>query len=319
MKAVVEKADGYSVLGKPISIIIEQEADVACDSMKAVFVDSEDLKDIRKIYMLDDDVFDIENALNSGEVLFSGVVDEIITDISRSGSFVTVYARSLACLLTDSECSMMTYRDPSFGVLAERHGKPFGLSVCSCNPKTRKGSLSVKKGSSHYKVIQRFCREFMGTVLRVDHKGVIRHDLFSNGNHICFDNNSGIPFGRITISENRYSIISRIDVYDENGYCMSVDNPDAVKSGISRIRCLNLPESATQSVGDADRIIKQSNDKSFSVRLECLDCLVNSLGYAASVNIPLCKDRKLYVVKVKYTYDNKGERTEIWLASRGDR
>ncbi len=318
MKTAIRTSEGFSVLDDPLSMIIEQEADVPCDSLKAVFAYREDFPDIKRIYLIDDDRNDIEEAVMSGDVIFSGVADEVVLDINAAGSFITVYARNLACLLTDSECYMMTYRDPSLDVIVRRHGEPFGLSCPQNSPKERKGVLTVKKGSSHYRVIQRFCKEFLGTTLRIDHRGMIIPDLYSVGKRLDFDNGGGIPFGRIRISDNRYQRISRIDVYDESGFCISVDNPGSVRGDIQRVRCLNLPESVAGTISEADRIIASSNSKGFGVQLECQGSLLNTLGHSASVNAPWCGDRELFVVRIKYINDNKGERTELKLASRGE-
>ena len=129
--------------------------------------------------------------------------------------------------------------------------------------------------------------------MRIDHTGTIISDVFSSCSPVFFDNRSGVPFDKIIVSDNRYT-------------------------EIMRIRCLNLMESSTGSASDADRIIKASNRKSFTIQLECPKCMLNTIGSPASVNAPWCENRVLYIEKIKYIFDNKGERTSIKLTSRGD-
>ncbi len=318
MRTAVKIGIVYEFFDDPLSIVVEQEAGVPCDSLKAVFAYREDFPDIDRIYLLDDDVYDVRTAVTKRDVLFAGIADEIVFDMDGKGKYITVYARSLACLLTDCECPMMTYHDPTLDVIAARHCEPFGLICSGSAVKERKGTLNIRKGSSHYKVLQRFCSEFLGTTPRVDHRGVIVTDMYSDDKTVCFDNDGGVPFGKISISDNRYGRITRIDVYDEKGYCASVKNPEITGADFQRVRCLNLPESSSGTLSDADRIIRSSNDKGFGITLESHVCLLNTLGYPASVNAPRCIGRKLYIGKIKYINDSSGERTSVKLVSRGE-
>ena len=319
MRFAGEINDDYFFLDTPLSIVIEQEADVPCDSLTAVFAYREDFPYINRIYVLNDIVYDIKAAVQTNEVIFFFFLDETILKSDSRKSEITIYARSLASLLTDSESSTVTYNDPSFDVIIREHAQPFGITKKEvCTRKERSGTFSVKKGSSHYKVIQRFCREFLSTTMRIDHTGTIISDVFSSCSPVFFDNRSGVPFDKIIVSDNRYTKISEIMVYDANGFCMSVKNPECEGTEIMRIRCLNLMESSTGSASDADRIIKASNRKSFTIQLECPKCMLNTIGSPASVNAPWCENRVLYIEKIKYIFDNKGERTSIKLTSRGD-
>ncbi len=320
MKFAAETNGTFYQLDTPVSVVIEQEADVPCDSLTAVFAYREDFPYIDRIYVLNDGIYDIKSAVENGNVIFSGIADETVLRYDSRKSEITVYARSLAALLTDSESSTVTYNDPSFDVIIREHAEPFGITKKeNCDIKEKGGTFTVKKGSSHYRVIQRFCREFLFSTMRIDHTGRIAADIYKSGSAILFDNSRGVPFDGIKVCDNRYTKISEIKVYDEKGFCMSVKNPECEGTAIKRVRCLNLLESTGGSVSDADRIIKSSNNKSFTVQLDCPKCMINEIGSMAFVNAPWCENRLLYIQKIKYTFDKNGERTSVKLALRGDK
>ena len=132
MRFAGEINDDYFFLDTPLSIVIEQEADVPCDSLTAVFAYREDFPYINRIYVLNDIVYDIKAAVQTNEVIFSGIVDETILKSDSRKSEITIYARSLASLLTDSESSTVTYNDPSFDVIIREHAQPFGITKKEC-------------------------------------------------------------------------------------------------------------------------------------------------------------------------------------------
>ena len=95
-----------------LTVEINQELSVPADSMTVSFAYNGEFPSIERIYALESDCIDIDKAIEKGDVLFSGIVDEIILTADTSQAFVTVYARSLAALLIDNECKPTEYINP---------------------------------------------------------------------------------------------------------------------------------------------------------------------------------------------------------------
>ena len=295
------------------SLEINQELYVPADDLTAVFPYSVDIPEIHIIYVLDDGCPNRDEAVEKRDVLFKGVVDERILSADVNGASIKIHSRGMAAVLLDNECQPMTYVNPSADIICGKHIEPFGVDFEIKSVQCRIGELAVAKGNSHYKVVERFCSEFLNTVPRVDGNGTLRLDTFENVGDILFDNKYGIPFESVEVCENRYSRISRVYVSGDKGYDMAVNDSEAQSLGIVRERYLNLASSETHTLSDADNIIKNGRMKSLSVTLVCEGCLLNRIGYNAAVNVEGCEDREFIVAQVKYVLENGIEKSRVRL------
>lgn len=293
------------------SVEINQELYVPADDMTVIFPYSGDIPDLHKIYMLDDNCGDIEKAVEERNVIFTGIVDEMIMSADISGAGIKFHARSMAAVLLDNECPPMMYVNPSADVICSKHIEPFGVGFDINGISCRSGEFSISKGSSHYRVLEKFCAEFLGTVPRVDEKGICRFDTFENVGDILFDNRYGIGFESVSVCRNRYGRISRVYVSGDNGYDTAVNDNEALSLGIVRERYLNLASSETGTLSDADNIIKNGRMQSLSAALICGGCLVNKIGYNALVSVEGCLGERFVVAQVKYTVRNGVERNRV--------
>lgn len=293
------------------SVEINQELYVPADDLTVVFPYSGDIPGLHKIYVLDDECGDVDRAIEKNDVLFKGVVDEQILSADVNGASIKVYARSMAAVLLDNECPPMMYVNPSGDVICGKHIEPFGVDFEIADVNCRCGELAIPKGSSHYRAVEKFCAEFLGTVPRVDGKGVCRFDTFENVGDILFDNKFGVEFESVTVCENRYSRISRVYVSGENGYDMTVNDGETQSLGIVRERYLNLANSETGTLSDADNIIRNGRMQSLSVTLMCGGCLINKIGFNAAVSVEGCEGESFVVSQVKYTAINGIEKSRV--------
>lgn len=304
-----------SVIDNVVSAEINQELLLPADDLTVTFVYGDDLPDFERIYVLSDDCEDIEYAVKVGDVLFSGIVDEQILTADTNFARVTVCARGLAALLIDNECRPSEYVNPTLDVIYIKHLAPFGITLSYFNNvRVKQGRMRIEKGSSHYKVLSDFCSEFLGTVPRIDCKGVCRADCFAGQEEIVFDNRCGVPFEYVQINNNRYSRISKVYVSRGGAFDIEEADPKAVDEGIVRERFLSLLNSKTGTLSDADRVIKNGREESFSVVLKSPTCLINKAGCRAKVNIEQCKGKELVVSAVHYKADGDGELSTVKLS-----
>lgn len=310
--------DGEVVeLENALTVEINQELGVPADDMTVTFAYGGEFPSIYRIYAIDSRLDDIDKAIEENNVIFSGVVDEIILSADTSCATVTVYARSLAALLIDNECKPSEYVNPSLSVIYYKHLLPFGITLEDKTVNCKSGTLTLHKGSSHYKVLEAFCSDFLGTVPRIDNKGVCHTDCTDTSEGLSFDNEKGITFEYVSICDNRYSRISKVFV-NVNGsdYDTTVNDSEAENMGIVRQRYLSLLNSKTGTLSDADEIIENGKGDSFSVVLKSNERIINKLGCKASVSVAQCIGREFIVKSIKYTANSNGEATRIKLVCR---
>lgn len=297
-----------------LSVEINQELGVPCDDMTVVFEYSDNFPKLARIFALDDSVSDIEKAVSDGDVIFSGIADEQTVTADAASARITVYARSLAALLLDNECTPQSYTNPTAEVLFRRHLEPFGIKLCFADVKPKRGELRVYKGDSHYKVLERFSSVFLGTKLRIDHKGICHLNALDGGEAVFDNSGAGVTFNYIRVSDNSYSRISAVHIRTgSDGYSTSVKDAEAEKLGIIRERYLNADNLSAASPSDADRMISAGRNGSYTVTLKSREGFLNRIGCKARVNTPLCGERELTVSSVNYKLTSHGENTTITL------
>lgn len=304
-------------LSNAISVEINQELGVPADSMVVSFAYNSDFPSIEKIYALEGDCIDIDNSIQNGDVLFSGIVDEIILTADTSSATVKIYARSMAALLIDNECQPTEYVNPSIEVIYNKHLLPFGITLGNKPICKKRGTLTLHKGASHFKALESFCKTFLSTTPRIDHKGLCKTDDTAVTESLCFDNKKGISFEYISICDNRYSRISKVYVKSgSNDYDTVISDSEAEKKGVVRQRYLSLLSSKSGTLSDADDIIKNGRDNSLSVVLKSNERIINKLGCRAVVNAKHCEGGEFIVKALKYTANSKGESTTVNLGPR---
>ncbi len=305
------------VFDEAVSVSINQEIFVPADDMTVVFPYSESFPKLEMIYALEDGCGDVDEAIESGDVLFKGIVDEQVFKADSGGADITVYARSMAAVLLDNECEPIQYTSPSVDVIYSKHIEPFGVELKDTKVKCRSGMLRITKGSSHYRALEKFCSEFLNTVPRIDSRGICRVDVYECDDVIYFDNRDGIGFGFISVSDKRYSRISKVHVSIENGYDTTVSDSESISRGIIRERYMSLLDSKTGTLSDAYDVIESGAADSFSVSLKCGERLINMIGAKAYVSAEGCEGEEFVVSRIKYISDGNGERTSVLLRLRG--
>ena len=82
---------------------------------------------------------------------------------------------------------------------------------------------------------------------------------------------------------------------------------------IERVRYVNATADKT-TVQTADNIISKSNSDSYSIALDCVGCLIESIGRPAVLDDELFgRIENLTVRKIRYTVGSDGEKTTVTL------
>lgn len=301
------------ILPNPIFIRINQEIAAMADMLTVSFAYCEDFPKLERIFAVAKSSADAFDAVDKGEVLFSGIVDEQTLTADSGSATITVYARSLAALLIDNECMAASYIDPSLDIIVRNHLEPWGITCADDGSLWCKGELRAYKDSTHAGIAESFCKNFLGTVPRVDHKGVFYTNVYRPKEKITFSNKNGIPFDRISICESRYGRISKIFLKTGRCYDTVLSDDDAVNAGILRERYLDISANGEYSMLDADKLIANGIANSISCNVRCSDRIINMLGCFARVDMPTCENVDFVVDSIDYQMKNGKEYTKIKL------
>lgn len=257
---------------------------------------------------------DFITAFLDEKTVFKGQIDEIIGIKSTDGAITKITARSPSAFLLDNEAEPLTYINPSADFIFNRHLKPFGLTEYYADDVPFFGTLKIDKGMTHWQVLKNFCINRYGTVPRITGNGKVYFNGSENGETIFFGK-SGIDYTAIRESKRRFKLITEVKLkLTESGtYGGSIKNENPECKGIKRVRYVNATSDKT-TIQTADNIISKSNSDSYSIALECVGCLIESIGRSAVLNDDMFgKIENLTVRKIRYTVGSDGEKTTVTL------
>ena len=132
-----------------------------------------------------------------------------------------------------------------------------------------------------WKVFRNFCINRYCKEPRITGKGKAFFKGFEGGETIKFGKN-GIGYTAIRENKRRFKLISevRLKLTEAGTYggCIKNENPEC--KSIERVRYVNATADKT-TVQTADNIIGKSNSDSYSIALDCVGCLIESIGRPA--------------------------------------
>lgn len=248
------------------------------------------------------------------KTVFKGQIDEIIGIKSTDGAITKITARSPSAFLLDNEAEPLTYINPSADFIFSRHLKPFRLTEYDADDVPFFGTLKIDKGMTHWQVFRNFCINRYGTEPRITGEGKAYFKGYESGETIFFGKD-GIDYTAIRESKRRFKLISevRLKLTESGTYGGSIKNENPDCKGIERVRYVNATADKT-TIQTADNIIRKSNSDSYSIALECVGCLIESIGRSAVLDDEMFgRIENLTVRKIRYSVGNDGEKTTVTL------
>ena len=289
-----------STMNYPLSVNFVSSDDAPADSLTVVFAVNESVYPVVSIIVE-----------NSGERIFSGLVDTQTEQQTSGGVLLTLTARSLECILLDNEALPQTYCMPSMPLIFKRHLEPLGFKEYIGTNKAFNGEMTISKGMSEWAVLEMFCKRFLKIKPKIDSFGVI--DISGKENdEVVYISNSG---KNRCISKKhilkRSSLISDIIARTciSGGYEMPLKNDFAQKLKVHRRRYVNSIDSESRSVLDAKKILENSVRNYEQFVLECNGCIL--CGTGATVILDDNRE-KLRVNEIHYNLNSDGETTTLY-------
>lgn len=301
----IENTDGKELPSDGLlSVVLNSEIDVPADSIAVTMPYNK--KTALNVHTI--------TASFGEKILFRGVVDEVISLCDEKQAIMKLTARSPAGLLLDNEAEPVTYYCPSADFVCDKHLKPFGIEAQDADNIPLINYFRIDKGMTHWQVLESFCKIHYGTSPRIDGDGKAFLKGKSSDNSLVFGKN-GIDYISIKESRKKCELIDevRVKIDKFGGYSSKVmnDNPDC--KGICRVRLLNATEDAGR-LKTADKMLENSNKKSYCIMLLCNGCVADAMGSRAKIFDERlgCIDN-LIVQKVQYSLGADGEFTVLEL------
>ena len=178
-------------------------------------------------------------AVEQGETVFTGVVDECERGWDGKGGFLTVSGRSMAARLLDNEALGMDYQVATWQDSVRDHVAPYGVQTVGSGLPAVPG-FSVAVGSSEWQVVYEFCRYYGGITPRFDRLGRLVATPWEEGKRLVLGEDAAVT--ALTLRDQRYGVLSQILVRDKTtGAVQTVDNSDFLRRGGQCRRVLTMP------------------------------------------------------------------------------
>lgn len=298
-------------LGPCYGCEISKSQEAPADGLNAVFFSDKKHERYKSI-----EVYSSENML-----FFAGIVDEQKFEVTSSGCFLTIKARSNAALLIDNEASPQMYKRPSLDLIFKRHVKPYGFNLISDDKSPFSATLEVERGMSEWDVLARFCSTCLNTIPVVNADGSIDASGACASGTLTFSNDSnGINYTSIRQQYNRHKLISEIIVCEPYApiYVEKIRDNGLIENGISRRKFLSMTEDTTSaekvSIEAAEQMIAEAKKKFNEVRITCPGAIFAQIGSKARIEDHILGSlENLTVHDLEYSLSQNGEFTTFTL------
>ena len=184
-------------------------------------------------------------AIEGGDVMLRGIVDEYMVELGSRGLTATVTGRGYAARLLDNESRPLTYQGATLAEIIRNHVTPYGISCAEMANVTATSVYTVAAGSSQWKALENFCRTYGGFSPRFRRDGKLlaspertpERQLFIGDDTAVLD---------CTLREDHYGVLTEVLViYKTRNAIYSVKNEDMTARGGQCRRVVYTPGQST--------------------------------------------------------------------------
>lgn len=184
-------------------------------------------------------------AIQNGETMLRGIVDEYTVELGSSGMTATVSGRGYAARLLDNESRPVTYQAATLAEIVRCHVTPYGIS-CGALADVRADSVyTVAAGSSQWRALESFCRTYGGFSPRFSKEGrLLAEPEKPDGRYL--EIGDGDPVLSCVLREDHYGVLTEALVIDKKrNVSYSVKNQDMINRGGQCRRVIYTPAQST--------------------------------------------------------------------------
>lgn len=195
-----------------------------------------------------------------GRQVYDGLVDRQSLLYNEKGLVLSLEARTNGGLLLDNEALPQTMYNVRLSTVFQRHIQVYGFDRLICSGDPVLSQLTVSKGWCEWEVLTNFAARAMNAAPYADGAS-IRIGAPLSGNRITIsDQGSGIPFSSLERITERYNVISKVCIRDNNGAYSTAINCQAARELVVRRKRYVIPSSdlGAGPAQDANQRIKKS-------------------------------------------------------------
>lgn len=184
-------------------------------------------------------------AIEKGETMLRGIVDEYTVELGSSGMTATVSGRGYAARLLDNESRPVTYQAATLEEIVRCHVTPYGLTCGEVADVRADSVYTVAAGTSQWKALENFCRTYGGFSPRFARDGkLLAAPEQVTGRYLIIGDDD--PVLECTLREDHYGVLTEVLVIDKkSGMSYSVKNPDMIERGGQCRRVVYTPGQST--------------------------------------------------------------------------
>lgn len=183
-------------------------------------------------------------ALQDGETVLRGVVDEFSVDLNGEGLTASISGRGIAARLLDNESTPVTYQDATLEEIIRRHVSPYGITVGEAAGLRASSVYTVAAGASQWKALDNFCRAYGGFSPRFGRDSILYAAPEKAGKAFVISDSD--PVIACSWQEDRYGVLTEALIMDKTrNVSYSVKNQDLIDHGGSCRRVLYTPGRST--------------------------------------------------------------------------
>ncbi len=183
-------------------------------------------------------------AMEGGEVMLRGIVDEYTVDLTAQGLTATVRGRGYAARLLDNESRPMTYQAATLADILCNHVTPYGIFAAKVAPVRATSVYTVAAGESQWRALENFCRTYGGFTPHFGRDGRLYAAPEQSGKLLTIGPSA--PVLACTLRENHYGVLTEALVIDKTrNASYAVKNPKMLEKGGQCRRVLYTPGQST--------------------------------------------------------------------------
>ncbi|SFP19463.1 hypothetical protein SAMN05216343_10459 [Oscillibacter sp. PC13] len=185
------------------------------------------------------------SAMENGQVMLRGIVDEYTVSMTDKGLLATVRGRGYAARLLDNEARPVTYQAATLAEIVRCHVEPYGISCREIADVRANSTYTVAAGTSQWRALENFCHAYGGFSPRFNRDGqLLATAELDSGKRLAI--HDGTPVISCTLREDHYGVLTEVLVIDKKQNVeYSVKNQDMINRGGQCRRVVYTPGQST--------------------------------------------------------------------------
>ena len=183
-------------------------------------------------------------AMEGGEVMLRGVVDEYTVELGAEGLMATVSGRGYMARLLDNESRPLTYEAATLEEIIRNHVTPYGIRTAEMASVRANSVYTVAAGTSQWKALEDFCQTYGGFSPRFGKDGRLLACPEKEGKRIHIGEDD--PVLSCVLREDHYGVLTDVLVIDKTrNVSYNVENRDMRERGGQCRRVVYTPGQST--------------------------------------------------------------------------